>query len=105
MGKREVPANRRPEHKELGFIQNQPAVGWVEPSDQMQVEMARDGMRYGDPELPRYATGRADGRAPHLSTQTDFTLRTKRGAGGPGDPKIGHPSAKGLVQPHRRSVW
>ena len=38
----------------------------VEPLGGMQDEMARDGLRYGDPARPRYATARRDGAAPSL---------------------------------------
>jgi len=40
------------------------------PSDQMQARMAHQGVRYGNPELPRYATGRVDGKAPSLKWRT-----------------------------------
>ena len=79
----------------------------IEPVGELQVTMARDGQRYGDPDLPRYATARADGHAPTLSTANDFTMRTKRAGAvaGTSSEKNRHKSAPGLVQPKRRSVW
>ena len=40
--------------------------GMANPPGTLQAEMYRDGLRYGDPDMPRYCTGRADGAAPHL---------------------------------------
>ncbi len=76
----------------------------LNPTTQSQQQMARQGLRYGDPDMVRYATGRVDGAAPSLSTADDFTLRTKT-AGHKRDVENPHPSARGLVQPKRRSVW
>jgi hypothetical protein len=43
-----------------------PTYGLTEPSGTARAEMYRDGMRYGDPEMPRYCTGRRDGAAPEF---------------------------------------
>lgn len=43
-----------------------PVTGLPADPGETGIEMARDGLRYGDPSKPRYATGRVDGRAPNF---------------------------------------
>jgi len=71
------------------------------PSGQEQARMAFEGVRYGDPDLPRYATGRRDGRAPELDTRTDFTLETRRIGGR--EVANADPVNRRKVQPKRSS--
>ncbi len=51
--------NKRP-HRAL----NTPIQGLAVPSGEFKSEMYRDGMRYGDPGMPRYCTGRESDAVP-----------------------------------------
>ena len=102
--RRSVPQGGEPTAGLTYLVNPGTTAGIYAPSSEMQDRMALEGVRYGDPDLPRHATGRVDGKAPKLSTAADFTMRTKR-AGGVKAGSNPHPSAKGLDQPERRKVW